>query len=156
MKTIIYKTMTSICLCMVIAVYGCIKQEVRVSYYNEDTADFTVKNLTTNEEIVNEELQTGTLETLIAHPGDRLQLSYTPPLIYENYDWDVEFTLFGETIKVNEVPYTAEYTVSHKIVGDYRITCEASMTYSETNGKDDGEIIIANDRGYVRIEMVEE
>ena len=93
-------------------------------------ADFTVTNVTTGEQAVNDLIVIGESNFLKVRNGDVLRLSYNPPAEYKDYSRTVEYTLFDETFTVDP-PYTKEYTVKDVPEGEYDVTCADSIYYDD-------------------------
>ena len=92
--------------------------------------DFTVTNVTTGEQAVNDLIVIGESNFLKVRNGDVLRLSYNPPAEYKDYSRTVEYTLFDETFTVDP-PYTKEYTVKDVSEGEYGVTCADSIYYDD-------------------------
>ena len=100
------------------------------SYISINFADFTVTNVTTGEQAVNDLIVIGESNFLKVRNGDVLRLSYNPPAEYKDYSRTVEYTLFDETFTVDP-PYTKEYTVKDVPEGEYGVTCADSIYYDD-------------------------
>lgn len=135
-------------MCMCISLYSCDDHEVTSITSLSNDADFTIANVTTGEQIKNKGVQLGETETMSVHPGDILQLSYTPPTEYEKYSWRVSIGLFGETITGN-APFTNEYTVGNIESDEYLVTCIGVIDDSDVDF--DG-----GDYGYVYLKVERE
>ena len=115
------------CLCML---FSACKTDIDI-YNGVGTSDFTVTNVTTREQAVNEGIVIiGESNSLKVRKGDVLRLSYNPPAEYKDYSRTVEYTLFDETFTVDP-PYTKEYTVKDVPEGEYGVTCADSIYYDD-------------------------
>ncbi len=148
MKTISLRFMALMCLGL--AVSACDESEITTVLYSSDMADFTVTNQTTGETVENETLQTGGLKALEVQPGDVLRLSYTPPEEYKQYNWEVEFIAFNDTVTVSS-PYVANYTIAHTEPGEYRVACRGTVVAQQ----DEETTWVGEDTGSVHIKVVE-
>lgn len=135
-------------MCMCISFYSCKDEVNHVDFGFSYSANFTVANITTGEQIKNKGLQLIGTETMIVHQGDILLLSYAPPTKYEKYAWQVSIGLFGETITGN-APFTTEYTVGNIENGEYRVTCNGVIVDSDVNFE-------GSDYGYVYLKVERE
>ena len=112
------------------------------SYISINFADFTVTNVTTREQAVNEGIVIiGESNSLKVRKGDVLRLSYNPPAEYKDFSWTVEYALFDETFTVNQ-PYTMEYTVKDVPEGEYYVTCAGSVNDDNVEGHDTGNVTL--------------
>ena len=131
------------CLCMLFSACDDDSDPVIIdkSYISINFADFTVTNVTTGEQAVNDLIVIGESNFLKVRNGDVLRLSYNPPAEYKDYSRTVEYTLFDETFTVDP-PYTKEYTVKDVPEGEYYVTCAGSVNDDNVEGHDTGNVTL--------------
>lgn len=139
------------CLCPLLV--SCVKSEFQTTIhveYDSNGAKFTVKNLTTGEEMSNKGLivSVGEIERLAVHQGDVLRLTYRPT-DFTNYSWTVTYDVFGETFELQS-PYSMDYTVGGIASGEYDLTCCGVLTDDEIEWQGSG------DKGVVHVVVVDE
>lgn len=132
-------------MCLFLTFNSC--SETIVAHLSE-SADLTVANITTGEQMENGGIQIG-INRLIAHPGDVLRISYNKPEGYEQYIWEVTIDIFGEEI-TGETPFTTEYTVKESDEGEQSISCRGVINDSDVDE------FSGSDYGIVYIEVVNE
>ena len=140
-------------LCACVMCFACEDNNVttyEIINYFSNNADFVVKNLNTGEQIENTGLNLVSIESIDVHPGDVIQLNYTPPAEYSDYSWNVTFSLFGEEF-VKDAPAIMEYTIKDGEEDLYLITCSGVIEKSK-------DVILFNgtDYGYVYLNLVTE
>lgn len=134
-----------ICCCILIAIScGCeekITYVLTALFYN-GPADFSVTNLTTNQEcryysgdtcsyrllleVIEKPATSQKRDTIIFHTNDKLLLKFYPPEPFRNSDYIVQFLLFDVDTILKYKPYSYEFEITDDIpTGYYDIDCNA-------------------------------
>ncbi len=136
---------TGICMCMTLCSCPPEPDDIKsfINFIGIESADFTIMNTTTGEQLKNTGLQVGEITTIEVHPGDVLRLEYTPPTEYSQYTWKVTYELFDETF-TEYAPYSMEYTVKNIESGRYSVTCRGIIEDEavEFSGADSGSVYL--------------
>lgn len=115
--------MCAIAFCMSVITLGSCSDDLEydsVDWWSND-ADFVVTNKTTGKTVKSASTP------LIVNNGDELEMTYTPPKVYNNYSWEVDIDIKGyKTFTISKSPYTCTYTVSNMEAGsETTISCSA-------------------------------